>query len=154
MKAIAAMALNRIIGANGVIPWHLPEDLRFFKETTVGQIVVMGRKTWDSLGRPLPGRENWVISRGSTIPGVRTFSDPAKVPQSPDGREIFVIGGAQIYAALLPRCDEFYLTLVKRDVEGDALLPVFENEFEMRELLKRAPDFEVRHYVRIKAAQP
>ena len=88
MKAIAAMARNRVIGAEGKIPWHLPEDLKFFKRTTLGHVILMGRKTYESLGRPLPGRENWVVSRTGDFPGVKVFRDLSEISPPTDGREL------------------------------------------------------------------
>ncbi len=149
MKAIAAMSLNRVIGADGKIPWHLSEDLKFFKRTTLGHIILMGRKTYDSLGKPLPGRENWVLTRGGDIPGVRVIRDLAEIAEPRDGRELFVIGGAQLYAALLPHCAEVLLTLVNREVEGDVFLPPFEEDFTFSEVIFTAPEMEVRRYVRL-----
>ena len=148
MKAIAAMSLNRVIGADGKIPWHLSEDLKFFKRTTFGHIVLMGRKTYDSLGKPLPGRENWVLTRGGDLPGVRVIRDVAEISEPNDGRELFVIGGAQLYEILLPHCAEVWLTLVKREVDGDVFLPPFEEDFTFAEVVFEAPEMEVRRYVR------
>lgn len=148
MIAIAAMAHNRVIGANGTIPWRLPEDMRFFKRTTTGHIVVMGRKTWDSLGRPLPGRENWVVSRTAEIPGIRVFRSPADVPNSPDGRRVFVIGGAELYAALLPRTDEILLTHVALNANGDTFFPEFESQFVATEIVESGPNFHIQLYRR------
>ncbi len=148
MKAIAAMSLNRVIGADGKIPWHLSEDLKFFKRTTIGHIVLMGRKTYDSLGKPLPGRENWVLTRGGDLPGVRVIRDVAEISEPNDGRELFVIGGAQLYEILLPHCAEVWLTLVKREVDGDVFLPPFEEDFTFAEVVFEAPEMEVRRYVR------
>lgn len=149
MKAIAAMSLNRAIGIEGQIPWHLPEDLKFFKRTTLGHVILMGRKTYDSIGKPLPGRESWVVTRGAAdIPGVRVIRDLSEVAAPGDGREIFLIGGAQLYEALLPQCSELYLTLVKREVAGDAFFPAFEDEFELAEVLQESEDMEMRRYLR------
>lgn len=148
MIAIAAMSRNRVIGADGKIPWHLSEDLKFFKRTTLGHIILMGRKTYDSLGKPLPGRENWVVSRTAEIPGVRVFNDLTEIPNPTDGRELFVIGGAQLYEALLPNCAEIYLTLVDREVEGDTFFPAFEDFFEAIEVLFETPEMQVLRYVR------
>lgn len=147
MKAIAAMSENRVIGAEGKIPWHLSDDLKFFKRTTLGHIILMGRKTYDSLGKPLPGRENWVLTRGKDIEGVRVFHDVSEITEPTDGRELFLIGGAQLYESLLPYCSELFLTLVKREVEGDAFFPPFEDDFEMKEILFETPEMEVRRYV-------
>jgi len=148
MKAIAAMSLNRVIGADGKIPWHLSEDMKFFKRTTLGHIIVMGRKTYASLRKPLPGRENWVLTRGGDIPGVRVIRDVAEISEPDDGRELFVIGGAQLYAALLPQCAEVLLTLVKREAQGDVFFPPFEEDFSFAEVVFEAPGMEVRRYVR------
>lgn len=148
MKAIAAMSLNRAIGIEGQIPWHLPEDLKFFKRTTLGHVILMGRKTYDSIGKPLPGRESWVVTRGADIPGVRVIRDLSEVVPPEDGREIFLIGGAQLYEALLPQCAELYLTLVKREVTGDAFFPAFEDSFQLAEILQESEEMEMRRYVR------
>lgn len=148
MKAIAAMSLNRVIGAEGKIPWHLSEDLKFFKRTTLGQVILMGRKTYDSLGRPLPGRENQVLSRSGDIPGVTVLRDLAEVREPADGRVLFLIGGAQLYEALLPRCEELFLTVVNREVSGDAFFPAFEDSFALQEILLETPDLQVRRYAR------
>jgi dihydrofolate reductase len=147
VKAIAAMSLNRVIGAQGKIPWHLPEDLRFFKRTTVGHVVLMGRKTYESLGKPLPGRENWVVS-GHPLAGVRVIHDLDEIAEPRDGREIFLIGGAKLYAALLPRCAELLLTLVKREISGDVLFPSFEDAFCLEEVLQTSEQLEIRRYKR------
>ena len=147
MKAIAAMSLNRVIGAEGKIPWHLPEDLRFFKRATLGHVVLMGRKTYESLGKPLPGRENWVVS-SRPLAGVRVLHQLEEIAEPADGRDIFVIGGAQLYAALLPTCAELLLTLVKREVSGDVFFPPFEEEFRLEELLQTSDQFEIRRFGR------
>lgn len=149
MIAIAAMSQNRVIGADGKIPWHLSEDLKFFKRTTLGHIILMGRKTYDSLGKPLPGRENWVVSRGAEIPGVRVIRDFEAIAEPADGRTLFLIGGAQLYEALLPKCTELYLTLIDREVEGDAFFPPFENLFAEKEVLFEAPEMRVKRFVRL-----
>lgn len=149
MIAIAAMSRNRVIGANNQIPWHLSEDLKFFKRVTSGNIVLMGRKTYESIGRPLPNRENWIVSRGGAIAGLRTFADLAEIPRSSgDEREIFLIGGAQLYAALLPECSALYLTLVQRTIEGDAFFPNFESSFSNYTIESTGEEFEIRKYVR------
>jgi dihydrofolate reductase len=142
------MSLNRVIGAEGKIPWHLPEDLRFFKRTTLGHIVLMGRKTYESLGKPLPGRENWVVS-SRLIPGVRVVCDLREIVEPGDGREIFLIGGAQLYAALLGRCAELFLTLIKHEVAGDVFFPDFEQAFGLEEVLFASDQFEIRRYARL-----
>jgi dihydrofolate reductase len=143
-KAIAAMAENRVIGRGADIPWHLPEDFKFFKRTTTGHVLVMGRKTFESIGRPLPGRETIVLSRrGFSYPGVRCVSALGGVPTHSDGREVFICGGAEIYRQSLPLCSELFLTHVKRTVEGDALFPEFETAFHRVSALMETPEFEV-----------
>ena len=148
MIAIAAMSGERVIGAGGKIPWHISEDLKFFKRTTLGHVVVMGRKTFESLGKPLPGRENWVLSRAASFEGARVFRQPAEIVPPGDGREVFVIGGAELYVALLPRCREILLTHVHLSVCGDTWFPVFEPEFDGGEVIGSGPDYEIRRYRR------
>lgn len=149
MKAIAAMSQNRVIGRDGKIPWRLSEDFKWFKQCTSGQVVLMGRKTFDSLGKPLPNRTNVVVSRGAAIPGVEMARDlEAFDPARYAPREVWVIGGAEIYAQLLPRCTDLYLSVVLREVEGDAFFPPFEEAFDQVDLPLRTADFEVRHYRR------
>lgn len=147
-KAIAAMSLNRVIGNGNEIPWHLPEDFKWFKQTTMGHVLVMGRKTYESIGRPLPGRETVVLSRsGFADERVKTIAsiDELKVGEE---REVFICGGGQIYEQLLSRCDELFLTLVKREVEGDAFFPAFEDEFELAGTIASEDEFEIRRYRR------
>jgi len=147
-KAIAAMAENRVIGHGNKIPWHLPEDFKWFKQTTTGHVLVMGRKTFESIGRPLPGRETIVLTRGAwSHPGVKTAAglDSLRLV-SDDARTVFICGGAQVYAQALPLCSDLYLTRVKRTVEGDTLFPPFENLFEFVEVLLEKPEFTVVHY--------
>lgn len=155
IRAIAAMARNRVIGKEGTIPWHLPDELRWFKKVTTGHTIVMGRKTFASLGRPLPNRRNVVVTRDAQAhifpPGIEVAGeldgvDPAQ--WAAPGSDVYVIGGAEIYARLLPWCDELILTLLPREVEGDTYFPPFEDDFEAREVLLEHPDFEVRRYVR------
>ncbi len=150
MTAIVAMALNRVIGRDGGLPWKLKGELAFFKKTTMGHMVVMGRRTYESIGRPLPGRENVVVSRSMTaVEGVRLVGSPDEVTEVGDGRTVFVIGGAEIYRALLPRCDEVLLTMVLREVEGDTVLPEFEGDFCEVGVVERGEGWEVRRLVRV-----
>jgi len=151
-KAIAAMSLNRVIGRGNSIPWHLPEDFEWFKQTTMGHVLVMGRKTFESIGRPLPGREMIVLTRSAEpIPGVRTIGDLNALDQKNDfgDRTIFICGGAEVYAQALGQCSDLFLTLVKREVEGDAFFPEFEPMYDAGEILLQSIDFEVRHYRRL-----
>jgi dihydrofolate reductase len=148
MIAIAAMSRNRAIGLGGRIPWHMPEDLKFFKRTTLGHIVLMGRKTYESIGKPLPGRENWVLSRSAEIPGVRMIRSLEEIPASPEGKKLYLVGGAELYAALLPRCSEILLTRVNLETPGDTFFPEFESEFDEGELLVSTEQFEIRRHRR------
>jgi dihydrofolate reductase len=145
--AIAAMSLNRVIGAGNQIPWHLPEDFKWFKQVTMGHVLVMGRKTFESIGRPLPGRETIVLSRsGWSHPGGRTVAGLDEVAPLLAGRRAFIAGGAEIYRQALPLCEDLYLTLVKREVAGDAFFPEFETQFELVEEVRDTPEFKILHY--------
>lgn len=149
MIAIAAMALNRVIGKDGRIPWHLSGDLKFFKRTTLGHAVVMGRKTFESIGKPLPGRENIVLSRHEVaVPGVVWVRKIDEIPKPGDARKVFVIGGAEVYKRLLPECDELLLTVVKLEPPGDVYFPAFEKDFDLAGILEETGDYEVRRYLR------
>jgi dihydrofolate reductase len=149
-KAIAAMSLNRVIGRGNQIPWHLPEDFKWFKKMTTGHVIVMGRKTFESIGKPLPNRRTFVLTRSNVpIAGVETISDLAQLDTAgfaAEGKDIFICGGAQIYQEALPRCSDLYLTLVKREVPGDAFFPLFEDHFVLAGELSDNPDFAIRHY--------
>jgi dihydrofolate reductase len=149
-KAIAAMSLNRVIGVGNRIPWHLPEDFKWFKQMTTGHIIVMGRKTFESLGKPLPNRTTIVLTHSSQpIPGVQIASSLSQLdPALPAlaGRDLFICGGAQVYQQALPLCSDLYLTLVKRVVQGDTFFPPFEDAFELAAELRDCPDFKILHY--------
>ena len=127
ISLIVAVAENGVIGDRNALLWHISEDLRHFKAVTTGHPVVMGRKTWESLGRPLPNRTNVVITRQNIeIPGCTVVhSLEEAVALFPGDDEVFVIGGAQIYAQALPLADRFYLTRVEADYEGDTLFPAW-----------------------------
>jgi dihydrofolate reductase len=151
-NAIAAMSQNRVIGQGGKIPWHLPEDFKWFKKMTTGQVVVMGRKTFESIGKPLPNRTTVILSRRNfSHAGARTAADLSQVDWTEPGlagREVFICGGAQVYAQTLPLCSDLYLTVVKRVIEGDAFFPPFEDQFEpVKEILDCA-EFKILHYRR------
>jgi len=123
---IAAVARNGVIGARGKLPWHLPEDLKHFKKLTLGHPVIMGRRTWESLGKPLPGRENIVVSRkpGFEAPGASVASSVAGAVALCAGEPLaFVIGGAELYAATLSLADGLVLTEIDVDYEGDTRFP-------------------------------
>src|SRR4051812_37576094 len=142
------MSLNRVIGAGNKIPWHLPEDFKWFKKMTTGHVIVMGRKTFVSIGKPLPNRETIVLSKsGFAFPGVRT-ADSLDEIQAPPGRDVFICGGAQIYEQALPLCSELYLTRVKRLAVGDAFFPPFEDQFHCVSVIRDAIDFRIEHWRR------
>lgn len=146
-KAIAAMSLNRVIGNGNQIPWHLPEDFKWFKATTIGHVIVMGRKTFESIGKPLPNRETIVLSRSAwSHPGVKTISSLDELPALASDKQVFICGGAQIYEQTLLRCAELFLTLVKREVAGDAFFPKFEDRFEQVEEIRDTPEFKILRY--------
>ena len=150
LKAIAAISLNGVIGKDGDLPWRLSEDLKWFKKITTGHTILMGRKTWESLGRPLPNRRNLVLSR-SMKP-----SDGMEVIRSIDAlddlalkSDLFVIGGGEIYRQLLTDCSELYLTTVLREVpDGDAFFPDHEHLFDPIETLAETEDFVLKKWVR------
>ncbi|WP_085314301.1 dihydrofolate reductase [Derxia lacustris] len=126
LSVIVAVARNGIIGRDNSLPWRLPADLRHFKATTLGAPIVMGRNTWESLGRPLPGRRNIVVSRnpdyaaaGAEVVG----SLDAALALAADAPEVFVIGGAQLYALAFARAERFVITEVALDPDGDTRLP-------------------------------
>ncbi|HAQ06424.1 MAG TPA: dihydrofolate reductase [Bacillus bacterium] len=130
ISLIWAMDENRVIGLHNQLPWRLPEDLKFFKRMTMGHPIAMGRKTYESIGRPLPGRENIVITRdqrfspeGCTIlNSIQGFIDYADQCNG----EVFVIGGAEIFKEILPEADKLYITMIHDQFEGDTFFPVFD----------------------------
>ncbi|MBV4532413.1 dihydrofolate reductase [Pseudomonas sp. SWRI107] len=137
LSLIAALAQNRVIGIDNSMPWHLPGDFKYFKATTLGKPIIMGRKTWDSLGRPLPGRLNIVVSRqpGLQLDGAEVFAslEQALVRAEQWARaqgvaELMLIGGAQLYAQALEKglVSRMYLTRVELEPEGDAWFPAFD----------------------------
>jgi len=141
------MAENRVIGRGTQIPWHLPEDFKWFKKMTTGQVIVMGRRTFESIGRLLPGRTTLVLTRSSLlIPGVQTISDLDEIDLAKESREVFICGGAQVYELALPLCSDLYLTRVKRDVEGDRFFPCFEDHFDFHREIHDSPEFRIVHY--------
>ena len=125
---IAALGRNRVIGVSGDLPWRLPDDLKRFKALTLGQTLLMGRKTWTSLGRPLPGRDNRVLSRAPRFAaeGARVFDRLEAALACPQGEAVWVIGGGELYAALLPRATRLYLTEVDAAPEGDTWFPALD----------------------------
>lgn len=132
LALMAAMADNLTVGINNALPWHLPEDLKYFKRTTSGKAIIMGRKTYESIGRPLPNRTNIVITRNPDFQaeGVRIVSSLDEAIELAESvneingvEEVMVIGGAAIYELALPKADRLYLTHVHANVDGDAFFP-------------------------------
>lgn len=125
---IAAVARNRVIGRDNALPWRLKADLAHFKATTTGHPVLMGRKTWESLGRPLPGRRNLVVTRDAhyAAAGAEVFPSPDAALAALAGHKVFVIGGAELYGQLLDRADALVLTEVDAAPAGDAHFPDFD----------------------------
>ena len=134
---IAAMAKNRVIGKGNAIPWHVPEEQQRFKEITMGHTLVMGRKTHESIGRPLPGRRTIVISRQRdfTAPGCTVVQSLEEaLEQGRESDKVFIAGGAEIFRLALPLADAIYLSILHREVAGEILFPQFsEAEFPLAE---------------------
>ncbi|MDF5377698.1 type 3 dihydrofolate reductase, partial [Vibrio parahaemolyticus] len=132
ISMIAAMADNRIIGKDNQMPWHLPADFAWFKRCTMGKPVIMGRKTYESIGRPLPGRLNIVISRDETlkIEGVTTVTSIEQaLDVAGDVEEVMIIGGGAIYASCLPMANKLYVTHIEAAIDGDTQFPDWGDEF-------------------------
>lgn len=141
---IAAMARDRVIGRDNAMPWHLPADLAHFKQVTMGKPILMGRRTFESIGRPLPGRRNLVISRNPDYApaGVEVFSSvEAALATLTDVAEVMIIGGGKLYAQLLERADMLYLTHIDLAVEGDTRFPDYRNyAWIQRDAVHHEPD--------------
>ena len=150
LTAIVAMTADRVIGKDGTLPWHLPDDLKFFKKQTMGHPVVMGRKTFDSIGKPLKKRENIVITNNPAwhADGVEIIHHPRDLKDHPlIDQQIFIIGGAQVYEFFLPMTTDLIITHVKGDYAGDTYFPEYESLFPHQELLLEQEDFTIaRHY--------
>ena len=141
---VVAMSRNGVIGSQGSLPWHLPADLRHFKKITMGKPVVMGRRTWESIGRPLPGRTNIVLTRstGGSFAGATVIHSLAELPEKTGhASEIMIIGGAEVYREALPKVDRLYITRVDAEVSGDVGFPeVLWQEWVMTDSEAREPD--------------
>lgn len=150
LTAIVAMTPDRVIGRDGGLPWNLPADLAFFKRTTSGHPIVMGRKTYESIGRPLPKRRNIVLTRDPSwsTEGVEIIRRPEELGglSGIDGH-VFIIGGSEIYLAFLGQLEDLLVTHVFEKHPGDTIFPEFEFQFPQSEVLERHADFEVvRHF--------
>jgi dihydrofolate reductase len=151
LTGVVAMTPERVIGRAGTLPWHLPEDLAFFKRTTSGHPIVMGRKTYESIGRPLPKRRNIVLTRDRdwSAAGVEVIHSPADLARLPDlGGRVFVIGGAEIYQAFMPVMDELLVSHLSESHDGDTFFPGFEADFPDSEVLEAHGSFVVRRHSR------
>ena len=148
---VVAMAADRAIGLKNTMPWHLPGDLKLFKRLTMGHPILMGRKTWQSLGRPLPGRQNIVLTRDTAFeaPGATVIHDVTDLQemelQSP---EVMVIGGAQIYELMLPHMSALYVSEVQGEWPADTYFPPFREHFTRREVLENFEGFDSVLYTR------
>ena len=131
VSLIVAMAKNRVIGINNTLPWHLPADLKHFKALTMGHHMIMGRKTYESIGKPLPGRTSVVVTRNAdySVPGVIIVNTlEAAIAACGNDEEIFVIGGAELYREVINRADRIYLTEIDADISGDAHFTEFDSK--------------------------
>jgi len=147
LELVVAVARNGIIGAGNALPWHLPDDLKRFKSLTMGQPVLMGRRTWDSIGRPLPGRHNIVLTRqqGFAPPGATVVHDLGAALAAAGAAPVLrVIGGAELYRLCLPRAQVLHLTEVDLEPDGDVRFPPFERA-EWREVAREAHAPDARH---------
>ena len=129
ISIIVAMAQNRTIGINNTLPWRCPEDLKHFKALTMGHHMIMGRKTFDSIGKPLPGRTTVVVTRNPELKTdgcIVTHSLHEAIAACNGDDEIFIVGGAELYAQALPVADTIYLTEIQQNVEGDAHFPILD----------------------------
>ena len=144
VSLIVAMAKNRVIGKNNTLPWHLPADLKHFKVLTMGHHIVMGRKTYESIGKPLPGRTSVVVTRNADYapPGVIVESSlEGAISACGNDAEIFVIGGAELYRQAIKFADRIYLTEIDANIQGDAHFTEFDRKlWQETERVSHAPD--------------
>ena len=136
LSLLVAISQNNVIGKDNKLPWHLPEDLKYFKNTTWGMPIIMGRKTFESIGKPLPGRTNIIITRNKSwkrdgVKIVHNLGQAKKMSEDLDVKEVFVIGGAEIFTTSLPQADRIYLTRVHQNFEGDAFFPPIDTSWEL-----------------------
>jgi dihydrofolate reductase len=146
MIAIAAMTPSRIIGRGSKIPWRIPGEQKWFKQATLGHPILMGSRTFESIGRPLPGRQNLVVSRSRSWPGVKMIPDLSKFDPDAYSPEVFVIGGAEIYNQLVDRCRELLITQIKHEYDGDTYFPEFASKFRLAEQIRETPDYVIERW--------
>lgn len=146
LSLIVAMDRNRLIGASGALPWRLPDDLQHFKRLTLGKTILMGRKTWDSLGRPLPQRDNWVLSRDPAFApqGATAYPSLQAALDAPAASPRMIIGGADLYRQALPLARRIYLTEVQAALSGDSWFPALAPE-QWVEVAREAHAADARH---------
>jgi len=158
--AIAAMTQDRVIGNGDAIPWKIKEELAWFKRVTMGHALVMGRKTYESIGKPLPGRDTLVLSRAGrcglpeTPNGVKVITCLECVNPNDTCKTVFICGGEQIYRQALPYCLDLYLTIVHRSYEGDKFFPKFEHLFKRVETVGKFDEFTIYHYRNLAPRNP
>ena len=142
------MGENRVIGRGNELPWHVPEDFRWFKSKTIGKTLLMGRKTFESLGKPLPRRRTIVLSRsGFAADGVTVVASLDELRSHLIEPELWICGGAEIYRMTMDRWDELFLSVVDGEHEGDAFFPEFEDKMIGGEVVHEGRGFRVRHYL-------
>lgn len=145
--AIAAMAENGVIGKEGTLPWHLPEDLKFFKRTTTGGTVLFGRTTYEGIGKALPNRVNLVMSRTmEATAGIEVVRSLEEVQERSEER-IYICGGAEVYRMFFPLCSELLLTRVLMEAEGDTHLPPFEDWFKFSEVIENGEGYRIERHL-------
>jgi dihydrofolate reductase len=160
LEMVAAVSKNGVIGRSGGLPWHLPDDLKHFKNLTIGHPVIMGRRTFESCGKPLPGRRNIIVSTtAGDIPGAEVVRDldAAMGLLANTAGPAYIVGGSVLYAAALPRADAMQLTEIDADVEGDTFFPPFDkSQWKITRETWHPPDdrhafgFHIRSYERVK----
>lgn len=133
IAAIVAMSQNHVIGKNNQLPWHLPADLKHFKDLTTGHPIIMGRKTFQSIGKVLPNRTNIVVTRNKNyrVEGafvVGSIEEAIELASAKDNNEVFIIGGADIFKLSMPRINRLYLTIIQANIEGDVYFPKLESQ--------------------------
>jgi len=154
MKAIVAMSNNRVIGNKGKIPWHFSEDFKWFKKTTMGGNLLMGRITFDSIGKALPGRKTFVLTTSQfrlALPPYDNliYTTPALLDKVCDDEfwdKTWLCGGTTIYEQFIHKCTDVYATIVLNNYEGDAVMPEFEDQFPNSQIIQENKDFWIVHY--------
>ena len=147
--AIVAMSEGRVIANQGKLPWHLPEEYRWFKHKTIGGTLIMGRKTRESIGRALPKRTNLVLSREKLqLPDAKCFPSVESLLASlPENLTVWVVGGTEIYRLFLPRCTFLYISQIKGKFAGDVFFPPYEDQFVLNQVIHENADFRVERWL-------